>query len=224
MGVTKDKHGLRDGDLELIDKMNNDAVTRLCNPRLTELLGIVSGSEATRFYLNLMDRVTSSFLNKKLEPLERVYRLWYCVFCLRYWRYWLSCDDVYPLTKHFITLNAYLCIEINAHSLVILQESGTPELFMPWLFSSQPCESYFKAARSFTPVGSSQLTFTLQDFLYNRCRKIDVQLQLISSSKSDGIRLPRIEKTLNALGERRELFCKSLPSIEEIEATILRAK
>ncbi|KAK4021394.1 hypothetical protein OUZ56_003310 [Daphnia magna] len=180
IGVTKDKHGLRDRDLELIDKMNYDAVTRLCNPRLTELLGIVSGSEATRFYLNLMNKVTSSFLDKKLEPLERVYRLWYCVFCLRYWRYLLSCDDVYPLAKHFITLNAYLCIEINAHSL--------------------PCESYFKAARSFTPVGSSQLTFTLQDFLYNRCRKIDVQLRLISSSKSDGIRLPRIEKTLIALG------------------------
>lgn len=34
---------MRDGNLELIDKMNYDALTRLCNPLLTELMSIVSG-------------------------------------------------------------------------------------------------------------------------------------------------------------------------------------
>jgi hypothetical protein len=67
---------MRDGNLELIGKMNYDALTRLCNPLLTELMSIFSGSKATRFYLILMDRATSSFLNKKLEQLERVYRPW----------------------------------------------------------------------------------------------------------------------------------------------------
>ncbi len=69
---------MRDGNLELIDKMNYDALTRSCNPRLTKLMNIVSGSKAMSkwFYLIPMNRATSSFLNKKLEQLERVYRPW----------------------------------------------------------------------------------------------------------------------------------------------------
>ena len=37
-GVTKDKHHLKDGDLNQRDKMNYGAVERLCNPELRELL------------------------------------------------------------------------------------------------------------------------------------------------------------------------------------------
>jgi hypothetical protein len=44
-------------------------------------------------------------------------------------------------------------------------------------------------------------------------------------SKSDGIRLPRNEKNLDRFGGSGESYsCLSLPSIEEIEATISRAK
>jgi hypothetical protein len=98
---------------------------------------------------------------RNFSPLGRVYKMWKSVFELRYWRYWMSCDNVYPLGNHFIILNAYLCVEINAHALVMLitKLRDTPQLFKPWLFSSQPCESYFKACHSFTPVGSTQLNF-----------------------------------------------------------------
>jgi hypothetical protein len=67
-----------------------------------------------------MRNLTSSYLDKTLDPLQRVYRLWYYVFSLSYGRFWLSCDSVYPLANHFITLNAYLCAEINAHALIML--------------------------------------------------------------------------------------------------------
>lgn len=36
--VTKDKHGLYDADLSLVDKMNYSAVERLCEPSLSSLL------------------------------------------------------------------------------------------------------------------------------------------------------------------------------------------
>ena len=36
--VSKDKHLLKSGDLNLSDKMNYDAVERLCNPNVAELL------------------------------------------------------------------------------------------------------------------------------------------------------------------------------------------
>jgi hypothetical protein len=164
--VGKDKHLLLEGDLYLKDKMNYDAVGRLCRPEVRELLAkYVSGSAGTCFFLKLMSYITSSFIQKDLTPLERVYRMWYAVMSLRYWRFWMSCDATYPLAKHFISLNAYLCAEINAHSLVLmilrLREDGTPDLFLTWLFSSQPCESFFKFIRATSPVGSTQINCTM---------------------------------------------------------------
>ena len=66
-------HLLRERDLLLEDKMNYDAVLRLCRPELRELLSIhVPGSEATCFYLKLMHFITTSYLNKKItiQPKE----------------------------------------------------------------------------------------------------------------------------------------------------------
>ena len=169
--VTKEKHLLRDGDMLLEDKMNYDAVLRLCRPELRELIAKhVPNSEGTCFYLKIMSNITSSYLDKNITPLERVYRIWHFVFALRYWRFWMNCDDVYNLSDCFISSNSYICAEVLAHSLVLLitkfREDKTPELLMPWLFTSQPCESFFKALRSLSPVGSSQTNFTVLEFLH----------------------------------------------------------
>lgn len=43
---------------------------------------------------------------------------WYAVFFLRYWRRWLHLNGDYAPKNKVITLNAYMCVEINAHSLV----------------------------------------------------------------------------------------------------------
>jgi hypothetical protein len=130
---------------------------------------------------------------------------------------------LYPLGNHFITLNAYLCAEINALALVMLitKLRDTPQLFKPWLFSSQPCESYFKACRSFTSVGSTQLNFTLLDFIYSRCRKVDVSLRLTALGHSDNIVYPRHVKNLERYGSSEEIFvCNILPSTDEIRVTM----
>ena len=72
----------------------------------------------------------------------------------------MLCDETYPLAKLFFTSNAYQCLEVNSHSLVLielrLQELELAELFLPFIFCSQQYETYFKALRSFTPVGSTQ--------------------------------------------------------------------
>ena len=103
-------------------------------------------SEGTQLYLKLMNFVTSSYLDKKLDPEERVYRIWFVVFSMRLWRYWICCDQMYTLSKNFLTLNCYLSAEINAHCLVliILTLSNRPEHFKPWYMISQPAESYFR--------------------------------------------------------------------------------
>lgn len=98
------------------------------------------------------------------------------------------------------------------------------QLFQPWLYSSQPCESYFRAARSFTPVGCTQLSFTMLDF-YSRCKKVDCHLRLNSLGHEEGIVYPRHEKNLEKFGgSEKDYKCSTLPSAKEIEEIILRAK
>lgn len=75
--VGKDKHGLRDCDVDLTDKMNYPSDERLCKQNVIDLLEqhVFSdvGSDATRFFLKLMLYPASSFLDPKLFPLSRVY-------------------------------------------------------------------------------------------------------------------------------------------------------
>ncbi|KZS02505.1 Uncharacterized protein APZ42_000434, partial [Daphnia magna] len=100
--VTKDQHLLQERDLLPEDKMNYDAVGRLTRPELRDLLKkYVPGSEGTIFYLKLMEYSTTSYLDKQMSPVYRIYSLWFAVFAVRYWRYCMLCDETYPLAKHF---------------------------------------------------------------------------------------------------------------------------
>jgi hypothetical protein len=56
--------------------MNYDAVRNLSKPRIRELLlQYVPKSEGTCFYLEIMDSLTSSYLDKKVAPIDRVYKI-----------------------------------------------------------------------------------------------------------------------------------------------------
>ena len=70
-------------------------------------------------YLSLMRNIRNAFFDKSLSPLDRIFCCGIrCFFC-RIWGSWLSAnkDD---LNEHFITDNAYTCIELNAHMLLNL--------------------------------------------------------------------------------------------------------
>ena len=51
--VTKDKHKLREGDLNLNDKMNYGAVERLCSPHVAKLLSTYVAGIYTKFHAKL---------------------------------------------------------------------------------------------------------------------------------------------------------------------------
>ena len=116
-----------------------------------------------------------------------------------------------------------MCSKINAHGVVMLlvrlSEDGTPNLFKPWLMSSQPCVPYFKCAWcSFTSVGSTQLTFTWFDFLIHRCRKADSHIRLTGLGSTDNIVYPRHIKNQVRYGNfsTETYVSDTLPSVEGI--------
>lgn len=70
------------------------------------------------------------------------------------------------LKENFLTIYSYFCIEQNAHSLVLLmlhlKKTSRCDLFLPHLYSSQPCESLFRALRSFSPTYSTVTNCTVK--------------------------------------------------------------
>ena len=86
--------------------------------RASHLLHDLPEAVGTMMYVNVMKSVVNSFLDKSLSPEERIEEMWYGTFFVRYWRHWVITHPTFNLQNNFITNNAYMCIEINAHALI----------------------------------------------------------------------------------------------------------
>ena len=102
MSFGKDEHGLREKDIDHKDKQNYNAVLHII--RASHLLQNI---QATKQFVDIIQCVVDSYLDKKLNPIERINKIWYAVFFVRYWRQWIILHPQYSL-KNFITYNAYL--------------------------------------------------------------------------------------------------------------------
>lgn len=168
--VTKDKHLLTKSHLNSDDKMNFESVERIIDEKVQKgLQNNVADSQGTVAFLKIMAMFLDAFLEKQIDIETRIYNAWFVVFFLRIWRYWIKSNG-FSLDKNFITLNAYICVELNAHALVLMtlrcHYLKRPELLMPWLMSSQPCEKTFRAIRSMTSTFSTIVNYSMLDILH----------------------------------------------------------
>lgn len=184
---SKDQHLLTHSDLKPEDKMNFLAARKICTPLVQELLSSkVPGSEGTVAFLKIMDYAIKAFLEKNISIPERLYCLWYCVVFIRLWRNWITKHPAYKIQNNFLSSNLYLCIELNAHGLVKLIKNFSKDpdidanMFLPWKFSSQPCEQLFRALRSMTTTFSTVVNFSIKDILH----RID-RLQMVNNIIND---------------------------------------
>lgn len=136
-------------------------------------------------FLEIIRDVTDAFVNPNLMPLERIRKVWYCVFLIRIWKKYIMTHRSYTLEKNFLTANCYSCIELNAHSLieimVYLRSINRPELFLPHLFGSQQCESVFRQLRSLTSTFSTVANCTTKEAL-NRFSKLHMLNEITHST------------------------------------------
>lgn len=176
---TKDEHELVDSVLDPDDRQNYLSVERMCSEKVIRLLKThVKNSLGTVTFLEVLRDTVASYLDKKLSPIERIRKSWYALFVIRLWREYVLKLPKSTLEKNFITANCYSCIELNAHSLVLillyLKEKDMPELFMPHLFTSQVCEETFRQIRSFTTVYSTVANCSAKEII-GRLDKIQLQ-------------------------------------------------
>lgn len=220
--VSKDVHGLVAKDISPEDRQNFGSLQKLMEPRVEESLkNFIPNSEATIAFIQICRYVTSSYLDINLTPIDRIFRMWYAVYFLRAWKKWLIKND-YSLDEHFITANAFQCIEINAHcllSLVIrLRVQNQESLFHPTLFDSQTCERFFRQLRSMTTINFTRINFSMNDMLH-LIERIELQYEIIYNKLSNtGIIFPRIK-----IDDLTDIVFK-MPANEEIATTVKRAQ
>lgn len=233
---TKEKHKLCMSTVNPKDRMNVDSVIRICDEKVISLLSLVTGSEGTVLFLKILNKILRSFLDITLTVLERIRYIWFAVFILRIWREFIVCSKYYTLDKHFLTTNCYSCVEINAHSLVILvlylRERKLDHFFHPEMFSSQQCESIFRQIRSLSSTYSTVTNCNVLE-LIQKISKIELQNQ-ISHIKLKNFHFPRIGKPsrsyypfIDRNGQNQYQNVTQLPSqneiIEEIELAKMEA-
>lgn len=224
--IPKERHGLTKKVIDNKDKQNYTSIAVLVGDELkaclTEMEGVIR-PKGTIIYLTLMRKLRDAFFEKAMRPIDRISSLWEVVFFLRIWRCWLS-ENGYSETEHFLTTNAYTCIELNAHfmlSLVfnVIKGIFPKEVLRVWITGSQGCEQLFRLVRSMTPIFSTIINFSLKQLLERIHR-----LSFISSLEcTDEIIFPRVQRRLLQLNEEADSTF-IVPTIEEIETTICNAK
>lgn len=222
--VAKEVHGLVPSDIIPEDKQNYDSLEKLMDNRvLNALKKHVADSEGTIIYLTLCKLITSSFTARNLTPIERIYNIWYAVYFLRCWRKWIKSNDDYSLSEHFISDNAYTCVELNAHSLikivVKLRSDGRANLFLPQHFASQPCEHIFRMMRSMGTINFTKINFSLSELLHLIAR-VEIMHKTIHTCKE--IEFPRIAK--QSTSDLASDIMQNLPSDYEIQQAMESAQ
>lgn len=120
------------------------------------------------------------------------------MYFFRAWKEWIKQSGKYNLEQHFVSSNAFTCMEINAYALIHLiikfRDEKTPDLFMPTLLTSQMCESAFRQMRSMTTINWTRINFSPLE-LFHIVGRIEL-INDIVNYESDGQDLvfPRIQK------------------------------
>lgn len=220
MKFPKDQHRLTPTVLNREDKQNFESVLRLCDESVIQLLKSgIPGSEATVKFLQIMRDVIDAYRDKDLTPLQRIEKIWNAVFILRIWKTYISFNKHLSTEKNFLTNNCYSCIEINAHSLILimldLKNNKSDMIFKPPLLESQPCEAIFRQLRSMTTVYSTVTNFSLREII-DRINRIELQSEIAATTS---FVFPRIKTGKNIPSANHEL-----PSKEQIFVQIEQCK
>ena len=221
---SKFKHNLVKSDIFPSDKQNYRSCEKICGS--LECLKEVDGSYGTVLYLTIIRCIILAFIDASTTTSDRIYHAWLATFLCRIWRTWLDlipkqelyerlsqANNISETVKNklkqkktknifFITSQAYLCIELNAHHLIYLNllvsENQLPsETLKVFHFNSQTCENFFRLSRAITGSFSVSVNFSVQQFL-DRQEKIfllnSIKSEANSSRTKTKFKFPRHHK------------------------------
>lgn len=223
--LPKSLHLISESDLDGKDKMNYGSVERIVSDNVMQHIDKVSDSEGTKLYLKVISMTIDSYLDKTLTPNERLYKMAFSTLFFRVWKSWIKDQPNLTLATNFVSSNANTCIEINFHSLIIgyqrFRKDPNNFPFKPWLWSSQPCEKYFRLARSMTSTFHTKINFDTSEFM-GHSKRIQFLQKSMASLETTNHEFPR-EKN-KKLGAGKHPIRIEILEDYEIEEIVLTAK
>ncbi|CAF2146013.1 unnamed protein product [Rotaria magnacalcarata] len=205
---TKLDHGLTSSDINPKDRQNYNSCIKLISDDVTNLLSNSEDTNGTVVYLNLLKMIVKAYIDKSTSISERIQSAWCVVFVCRLWWSWLKITSLSSssknkaarartnnIDKHFISKPAYLSVELNAHNLLYLvllvKQKHLPKqaLVNIHLFSSQPCESVFRDARSLSGSFSTMVNFTVNNFI-RRAQKLSILNEIKYNQSKNHLSFP----------------------------------
>ena len=106
-------------DVNHKDQQNYDALVHITSDAVQNILSTIPDAKGTLIYLRFTRCIMDSYLDKNLDITDRIKKAWYVAIIVRYRRQWLLMNPQYSMENNFISLNAYKCIELNAHSMIV---------------------------------------------------------------------------------------------------------
>lgn len=219
--VQKSVHGLTQSDVVPYDRMNFTSFGRIIDDRVLEALRQhIPNSEGTIKYLQICSDVTACFLALDMKPLDRLLRMFRAVFFIRIWRQSIVAHATRRLGDNFISSNAYMCIEVNARTLLLMiktfRDKNMANKFLPALFDSQTCERSFRLFRSMGTMEFTRINFSFYDLTFMIGRTEVMNDIAYTKFTSDEVVFPNIRRTKSTFHE--------LPSDDEINIVLNTAK
>lgn len=221
----KDVHLMTQTDIFPVDKQNVGSVMKMCDPRVINLLKqSVNGSEGTIMFLQIMFDSTHAFTDRNLSPIKRVELLWHALFIVRIWRKYVERQSELTLKKNFMSIYSYVCIELNAHTmvnvLIFLKENNLTHLFHPYMLSSQPCEEFYRYLRSLSSTCSTVTNCSMKEAM-DRINRIQL-MDEISSDQDAGFVFSKSSKSFDFSNSKFNE--NEFPDVNEICDTIIKCK
>lgn len=219
--VDKSIHGLCYSDIYPVDRMNYGSFEKMVHERVIKVLRErIPNSEGTVQYLLLFRDIADSFLQYDLEPSKRIFLIFRSLYFLRCWRQYIIKSPCYNLSENFLTYNAYMCVEINAYSLIELikmfRNRDAPGMFLPCIFDSQACERIFRVFRSMGTTQNTKINFSILELIH-KIGRLEVQNDIAYCKLNiDGIDIPHKRKG------KTKIY--ALPSDNQISDIIKEAK
>ncbi|CAF2007754.1 unnamed protein product [Rotaria magnacalcarata] len=227
---TKLDHSLAKSDINPKDRQNYKSCVRLISDDVLSLLCDNVDTKGTFIYLTLLKMIVKAYIDKSTNIGERIESAWCVVFVCRLWWTWLektstrnssknsqtTSDRKNQINKYFITRPAYMSVELNAHNLLYLvllvkqQQLPKQALINIHLFNSQPCESLFRDARALSSTFSTNINFTVKNFI-GRAQKLSILNQMKYNQSENDLCFPIHHK------QKHEHSSTSIDQLNEID-------
>lgn len=192
---SRGEHCLQLSDLNVKYKHNYTSAERLASKKVIELVKSTKEGLGTAVYLSLMRAIIEAFIDKNTTPLQRTHKIWFVTFFCRGWIQYLKKHKNSSLQNNFISRNAYMCIELNAHCLlmmIVYFQKLSSSAFLPFLLGSQQVRIFFRAVRNTSNTFSTVVNFSVLELLH-KIKRLDVQLKVKAACQKE-LQFPVLKK------------------------------